>query len=180
MPKTQTTHPKKQAPENKPLNTSRYIGFYLTLLILSTVGTSFGIFGLFGIPEVIRQFELSPLYASLSLFNVLVILPVAIWALVLLWLKRPLGIWLKLGTYAVSIVSSAISLFAVSPIIKDFTKKALAEAAKSSDQKLSSSLVEGITSFTIYAGFTLAIAVSVIFGLLWWFAWKKQAEADSE
>lgn len=178
MTKTKT-HSKQHVIENTPLNTSRYTGFYLTLLILSTVGTTFGTFGLFGIHEAIRQFGISPIYATFSLVSILLILPVAIWALILLWLKQPLGIWLKLGTYAASITVTVGMLLSADPIVKGVTNKALTEVAKS-DQTISGSLIENITSFTFYASFALAIIVSVIFALLWWFAWKKQADADSE
>ena len=178
MTKSQTTS-KKHSPENKPLNTSRYTGFYLTMLILSTIGTFLGLFGLIGIPETIRQFSLSPVYASISLFNVLIVLPVSMCALILLWFKRPLGIWLKLSAYAASIVSAIGMLLSADAVIKDAAKQALAEVAQS-DQASSTSLIEGITTFAIYAGLSFAILVSIIFGLLWWFAWKNQSEADSE
>jgi len=179
MAKTKT-HTPKHVPENKPLNASRYTGFYLTLLILSTVGTSLGVGGLLNIPESIRNFEISPLYSILNLFTVLVILPVAVWALVLLWLKRPLGIWLKLGTYAASILCAVGLLILVSTghLIRDLANQAFDKIP--ADQKIDPLLIERVVSITLYIGLGLAIIASVVFGLLWWFAWKKQKEADSE
>ncbi len=172
-------HTTKQPVENKPLNASRYTGFYLTLLILSTVGTTFAFLGLIGLPDIIRQFSLSVPYAALSLFNIAVILPVSILALVLLWLKKPLGIWLKLGTYAASILVTIGLLLTVQPILDDITKEAIAELEKSS-QTVSTSLIETVTALGLYIGLGMAIVISVVFALLWWFAWKKQVEADSE
>jgi hypothetical protein len=178
MTNTQTTHHEVQ--KNKPLNESRYTGFYLTLLILSTVGTSMGIFSLIGVGEAIGQFGAAPLYTIFSLINVAVVLPIAIWALVLLWMKRPLGIWLKLGSYALSIICAIGLLLSAAPAIKNVAAQMIAESAQSSSKPLDASVIETIASVAIYAGISLSIIVSIIFGLLWYFAWKKQREADSE
>jgi hypothetical protein len=179
MTKTQKKT-KQKVERNTPLNATRYQGFYLTMLILSTVGTAFGIVGLWGIVDTIALFNDAPVYAILSLINVLVVLPVAIWALILLWLKHPLGIWLKLGTYAVSIICAIGLLFSAGPVIKVYLAEALAEMAKRPNQSVDASIVEGIATIALYAGIALTIMSSIAFGLLWYFAWKKQSEADSE
>ena len=168
MTKTKTTH-SVTAAKNPPLNASRYIGFYLTMLILSTVGTSFSLFNLIGIADTLQLFDKSPLFVIFDLVTVLVVLPVSIWALVLLWLKRPLGIWLKLSTYAVSVISYIVLLVTASPLIRYYTDQVLAEMAKS-DQTISTSFIEGFTAAMIYGGLVLSIIVSIVFGLLWYFA----------
>lgn len=179
MTKTKTT-PKHPVEKNTPLNATRYQGFYLTMLILSTVGTAFGVIGLWGVIDTIALFNTAPVYAVLSLINVIVVLPVAIWALILLWMKQPLGIWLKLSTYAVSILCSIGLLFSAGPVIKLYITEAVAEMAKTPNQSVDASIIESIATIALYAGIGLSILGSIAFGLLWYFAWKKQSEADLE
>jgi len=179
MTKTQPEHTKK-VQKNTPLNTTRYHGFYLTMLILSTIGTTLGVIGLWGIIDTIEMFDRSPVYAVFSLINVLVVLPIAIWALILLWFKHPLGIWLKLSTYGASIICAIGLLLSASPIITFLSSEAITQVRTSSDQALSNSFIESITTIALYGGLVLSIVVSIVFGLLWYFAWKKQSKADSE
>lgn len=178
MTKPKTTHTSTPT-KNVPLNRSRYTGFYLTLLILSTVGTTFSLFNLVGVVDTINLFSISPAFVIFNLVTTLIVLPLSIWALVLLWLKRPLGIWLKLGSYVLSIISYTGLLITASPMIRHFTDQALVEIAKS-NQPASASLVEAITTIGIYSGLAVSILISIVFGLLWYFAWKKQTEVDSE
>lgn len=178
MTKTKTTHSGTPT-KNTPLNASRYIGFYLTMLILSTAGTSFNLFNFVGITDTLQLFDKSPLFVIFDLVTILVVIPLSIWALVLLWLKRPLGIWLKLGTYTLSIVSYVVLLITASPIVRHFTDQVLAEMAKS-NQTVTTAFVEGFTATIFYGGLIISIVVAIVFGLLWYFAWKKQTEADAE
>lgn len=169
----------EEVTKNTPLNASRYIGAYLALLILSTLGTAFGLLGFINIPETMRQFEFAPAYAILTLFSIFIIQPTAVIALVFLWLKRPIGIWLKLATYAASIMTAIVVVFTAQPVIKDLVDQAIVEVKKS-NSTLDTSFIESITSFTFYAGLIISIVISIIFGLLWWFVWKKQVEADAD
>ncbi len=156
-----------------PLNRSRYTTFYLTMLILSTVGTSIGLIsGIFGLFSISEDFSISLIFGILNSINY-VILSISIWALVLLWLKKPLGIKLKIGTYAASILLIVGLALSSDPIIK----LAIEEASKDS-QGIDASSLEIFMTSIFYVGFTMSIVFSIVFGILWWKAWKIQIKAD--
>ena len=166
------------APQTTPLyQDGRYTKFYLTMLILSTIGTALGLFGLFTVPQSLNELNTNPALSIVSLFESLVILPVAIVALVLLWKKKLLGLWLKLGTYAASLLSVAVSLFFINDILKQSIDIAVKDIPANDTSR------EFITSFTttaLYGSLILTVVISLTFSLLWWFAWKNQVAADAQ
>lgn len=165
------------APQTAPLyREPRYTKFYLTMLILSTIGTSFGLLGLIAIPDILKELQTNPVNSVASLVDALLILPAAIVALVLLWRKQIFGLWLKLGTYAASVLTVIASFLVIDQTIKQATDIALKDIAQNEGGR---EFVVAFTSGAFYAGMILTIIVSVAFGILWWFAWKSQAAADA-
>lgn len=165
------------APQTTPLyKEGRYTKFYLTMLILSTIGTSFSLLSLFAIPQALNELRTNPTVSIVSLIDTLIVLPAAIVALVLLWQKKLLGLWIKLGTYAASILSVAVSFLFVNETIKQAVDIAVKDMPANDNSR------DFITSFTtvaLYGSMVLTVVVSITFGLLWWFAWKNQAAADA-
>ena len=156
---------------------SRYTGFYLTMLILSTVGTALSMFGLAEIATYIGYLNEHTVYAVTMLVSLVVVLPVSVVALVLLWLKKLAGIWLKLGTYVASIVAAIVTLFSGSDVLKLEAEKVLQETASAG---IPASTVNALVSGMFYVALVFGIIISIVFALLWWFAWRKQRQADTE
>lgn len=166
------------APQTTPLyQDGRYTKFYLTMLILSTIGTALGLIGLFTVPQSLNELNTNTALSIFSLFDTLIILPVAIVALVLLWQKKVLGLWLKLGTYAASILSVIVSLFFINDILKQTLDIAVKDIPA---DDASRDFVVSFTTTALYGSMILAAVISITFGLLWWFAWKNQAAADAK
>lgn len=155
-----------------------YTKFYLTMLILSTVGTSFGVLGFIGIPQLASDFSLSVSYGIFSVLSYINTL-IAVVALVLLWRQNIAGLWLKLSTYVASILIT-IGLYLTSgPIIDAAVTQAKEEAAKSS-QPIDGSFLSAFVTATFTVALIFTIIASVVFGLLWWFAWKRQIRSYDE
>lgn len=165
------------APQTTPLyKNARYTKFYLTMLILSTIGTAFGLINLISVPQALSELNTYSTSSIISLVTTFVILPAAIVALVLLWQKKILGLWLKLGTYAATILSVAASFLIIDQIIKLAIEAALKDIAADDGTR---EFVTAITTSAIYGGMALTVVASIGFGILWWFAWKNQAAADA-
>lgn len=156
---------------------SRYTGFYLTMLILSTVGTALSMFGLAEIATYIGYLNEHTVYAVTMLVSLVVVLPVSVVALVLLWLKKSAGIWLKLGTYAASVITAVVAAFSSSGVVKLEAEKILQENASAG---IPASTMNALVSGVFYAAIVFGILISIAFALLWWFAWRKQRQADTE
>lgn len=167
-------------PQNETPKESRYTRFYLTMLILSTVGTALSLTELWAIQPSINELTTNPVNSIANLISVLLIFPVSIAALVLLWLKKPLGIWLKLSTYAATIIVTAANLFVVEQTLKGVIAQAIAEEAKRGADRLPDNLIAAIFTGAYYTGLAITITSCIVFGILWWFAWRKQAAADSD
>lgn len=177
---TQQQEPKIVTSHSKTSKESRYTRFYLTMLILSTIGTALSFTELWAIQPSINELTANPVNAIANLVSALLILPVAIAALVLLWLKKPLGIWLKLSTYVATIIVTIANFLVIEKSLKSIIAQAIAEEAKRTTNKLSDDLITAIITNAYYAGFVIIIITSIVFGILWWFAWKKQVASDSE
>lgn len=157
--------------ERKP-----YTKFYLTMLILSTVGTGLGLLGLFGLPQALSEFSLSPGYAIVSLISYLN-LAAAIVALVLLWQQKVAGIWIKLSTYVASILLTIPFYITSGPVLQVAIDEAKQEMAKSS-AKLTGNFIEVIVTASFTAALVVTVLTSIAFGLLWFFAWRHQSKSD--
>lgn len=183
---THTTTPQEESPSTQPapaVNTpydapKKYETFYLVLLILSTISTTLGIFGLFGLTELPKYFSESLIYAIGLLGSVIAWL-ISIVALVLLWMKHPLGIWTKLTSYGFSIVGSILAMLGAVPIIKEATAQAITENAASGND-VDPGMLESFVAAGIYIAISLTIVFNIIFAILWYLAWKKQFKADHE
>ncbi len=166
------------APQTAPLyQEGRYTKFYLTMLILSTIGTSFSLISLFTIPEVLGELQTNPVNAITSLIQLFLILPASILALVLLWRKQILGLWIKLSTYVATLLVIAVSFIAIDQTIKQAIDAATKELGENDGAR---EFAIAFTTGAFYVGLILSAIVSIAFGLLWWFAWKSQAAADAD
>ena len=163
---------------NAPLGQKRYTNFYLTMLILSTVGTTLAITSIVNIPTTIKLYESAPAYAILGLAGYVVTL-VAFVALVLLWRKDINGLYLKIGTYATTVLLTIGLMLTGDAALKDIINKVMKEIA-SQGQTIDGSIITTLATAGFYASLVLGIIISITFGLLWWFAWKNQAKADTE
>ncbi|MNH27912.1 hypothetical protein D3C73_103610 [compost metagenome] len=175
QPQPLSTEP---VPQTTPLyQEGRYTKFYLTMLILSTIGTTLGLLGLIAIPETLNELQTNPINSITSLVQIFLILPASILALVLLWRKQILGLWIKLGTYAATILTIAVSLLAINQTIKQAVDIALKDIAADDGSR---GFVVSFTTGAFYAGIIMSVVVSITFAILWWFAWKNQAAADAK
>lgn len=156
---------------------TRYTKFYLTMLILSTIGTLFGGISLLSLPSTLALLEESRLYGGLSLILSVVWL-VSIVALTLLWRKHPLGIQLKLSCYIVSILATIGLVLSSAPIIELLTNDIEAELARSNPQNLSADMVSEVAHSAYYLGLSFSVTLSTAFFWLWRKAWHSQEVFD--
>lgn len=157
-----------------------YTTFYRVMLILSTIGTSFGVLGTLSLPELLASREHAPLYVACLLIMHAVTL-VSIAALVMLWQKKYMGYLLKLSTYAVLIIACVVALFGVDAYSQYSVDQSLTQLA---NEGISDSQIEQITRtvvpFFIKASVVLGIIQAAVFAILWRAAWKKQLAYDKE
>lgn len=159
---------------------SKYAPMYKVMLILSTIGTAFGVIGLFSLPELLAALDQSRLYVTCAVLlcaNTLV----SIAALVLLWQKNHTGYLLKLSTYLVVIVACAVSLFGVDSYSEYSVNKSLEQLTS---EGVNSPEIERMTRVVIPAATKASIVIGIVqagvFALLWRTAWKKQVLYDKE
>lgn len=147
------------------------------MLVLSTIGTSVGLFNLFSLPNTLALLDESRIYGGLYLILTIVWL-VSIVALVLLWKKHPLGIQLKLSCYIVSILVTIGLVLNSEPIVALLTADIEAELARSNPQDLSSSMVSDVARSAYYLGLSFSVMLSTGFFWLWRKAWQSQEKFD--
>lgn len=157
-----------------------YILRYRILLILSTLGTAVSLAGIQSLPSSIGQLSNYPVYSLASMLSLIVVLPLAIAALVLLWHKHPTGIRLKLLSYAIGAGLVIISLFTIPPTLIADTATRLAEQMSGQGYILTVQSAEALTELSVYSAFIFTLISYGIFARLWWTAWKKQCKADSK
>lgn len=157
-----------------PSNTKQYTNFYLTMLLLTTVFTGFGLAGL---PETIRSlgyFSVAPVYIALQAINFIVLL-ISIIGLVLLFRKQKLGIIIALSTYAASFILTIALLFFVDQIVDyTFTSLSAAEVKEAGGQRM----LESITGLILYITLLGSLVITLVYSTLWYFAWRGQQKAD--
>ena len=156
---------------------SRYTKFYLTMLILSTIGTFFGSIAILSLPSTIALLDVSRPYGSLSLILSAVWI-VSVVALVLLWKKHPLGIQLKLSCYIVSILATIGLVMSSEPIIELLISDIEAELMRSNPQELSADAVSDVARSAYYLGLSFSVTISTAFFWLWRKAWQLQEVFD--
>lgn len=168
-------------PKTSPEQTSRFTKFYKTMLILSTIGTSFTLYSLLSQSAGVQQnFEFSMLHGILVIANYAIV-AVSVAALILLWNKEPLGIKLKIGSYLATIVSSSIMIFISQPVID----KAITIFRERMDgqQGVTQEMIDigaSLVKPMYFMGLTSGIIIAGVFGILWWRAWKSQLEYDKK
>lgn len=163
---------------NKPLDEEKFTRFYKIMLILSTMGTSMAVVSIINLPATINLYATAPVNSILGLASYVVTL-LSVVALILLWRKDINGLYLKLGAYATTSLIAIGLLFTADFAIKDTTEKILDELAKQG-QSIDSSLIANVVNISIYTSIISTIVISVVFGMLWLFAWRKQAKTDAE
>lgn len=168
-----------QPEANHKANPEKYINFYKVMLILSTIGTSIALIAILNLRTAFDAVSIDPVYGIASIAGTLIGGTLSISALILLWQKHPMGIWLKLSSYAVSIVTSIVALFASSAILALTTKETIVELRNdAAEYGFNDAIIESIVHSTYYTAMILAIVASVVFAILWWRAWKKQVVHD--
>lgn len=165
-------------PTDLPLNAQRFTRFYLTMLILSSFGAVLPLLGVSAIADVARLWQIAPWYSVFLAINYIAIM-VSYGALALLWLKRPLGIRLKLTSYGLSIVASTGLLISGAAVLREVTLTALRQNDLAAT-KLDPAVVENLVSTIYYLGYSLSIVGAIGFALLWMTAWKRQQKADRD
>ena len=156
--------------------TKPYTRFYLTMLILSSIGTSAGLANLTSIQATLALMETSAPYVACLLISMLT-WAISVVALVLLWRKHPLGIQLKVSAYVVNILATIGMIITAAPIVDLLTSKVPPELTANSQ------LTEAAAANILEAGFYLSLCFSIIanvaFALLWLRAWRGQQRADT-
>ena len=155
----------------------KYTNYYLTLLILSTVGTGLSLTSLIEMPQVVGYLSTDTAYAVAWLLSMFFIWPMAVIALVLLWRKHPVGIWLKLGTYGLSIIATLVMAFTAGGIMQ---KELSAQLRDQATAGLSESTLMSITNAAFYASIVFSIIMAIAFALMWWFAYRGQVREDTD
>ena len=155
----------------------KYTNYYLTLLILSTVGTGLSLTSLIELPQVVGYLSTDTAYAVAWLLSVFFIWPIAVIALVLLWRKHLVGIWLKLGTYGLSIITTLVMAFTASGVLQKELSVQLRDQATAG---LSESTLMSIANAAFYASIVFGIIMAIAFALMWWFAYRGQVREDSD
>ena len=155
----------------------KYTNYYLTLLILSTVGTGLSLTSLIELPQVVGYLSTDTAYAVAWLLSMFFIWPIAVIALVLLWRKHPVGIWLKLGTYGLSIITTLVMAFTASGVLQKELSVQLRDQATAG---LSESTLMSITNAAFYVSILFSIIMAIAFALMWWFAYRGQVREDTD
>lgn len=167
------TPPPSEEPQRK------YITFYKVLLVLSTLGTLVSLTGISGLRGILEIAETEPAYAWISIAGLLVSLPLALAALLLLFHKHPAGIKIKLASYAVIIVTTLLSV----PFAGGALERAEEETLRQLEEQnlpLDPELISLTTTVVFYGAVAGTVIFSVLFATLWWNAWKKQVAYDTE
>lgn len=155
-----------------------YVRLYYVLLVLSTIGTFMSLTGVSSLPRVIEQFSEHPLYASIGLINLLVVLPVSIAALILLWRKHPDGIKLKLAAYAAAILLTFTGTFVTPQSSFEEATQATIENFERQGQSIDPEFARSLAETSFYGASWMLILSNIVFAHLWLKAWKQQIRAD--
>ena len=151
-----------------------YTTFYLILLILLTISTALGLFGLGSIDSTIASIGTQPGIAYITLAQQALTIVMAV-GLIYLYKKDKRGLNIILAGYGAAIIFSLLFLFFKDPLVQDIAGKIVQEGKGD----VTSDLAERIAN-TILTAVPIANAVaSGLFGVLWYFAWKKQIARDS-
>jgi hypothetical protein len=156
---------------------SRYTTFYKVMLILSTIGTSFGVLGLLSVPDIINEFSISPLF-GIGMIALSAIALVSIVALVLLWQKQVEGYILKIGSYVASIVAVFLCLLGAQPYVRWVIEQT--EGFPGDLSASEAAAVSSVIEFIFYAGLVMNIIINITLLLLWRSAWKRQLASDKK
>ena len=155
----------------------KYTNYYLTLLILSTVGTALALFGLLELPKTIGYLSTDTAYAVASLISMFFVWPLSAVAIILLWLKNPVGIWLKLGSYGLSIITTLVMAFTASGVLQKELSVQLRDQATAG---LSESTLTSIANAAFYVSIVFSVIMAIAFALMWWFAYRGQVREDTD
>lgn len=154
-----------------------YTPLYRTLLVLSTIGTMLALQGLSGLPLALAGLTDQPIASAIRLVNLLIGLPLAIAGLILLWRRHQVGLWFKLASYGVSVITAIVGFFAFHEVAQQSTDMVI-ESFKQSNVTTTTEQAAQLAEFSYFFALALSIGISLIFAWLWWMAWNKQAKHD--
>jgi magnesium-transporting ATPase (P-type) len=162
----------------KPLTVkspSKYTSFYLVLLILTTISAVFGVLSFGAIGTTLGYLQTAPIFAYNNLLQYLITILMVV-ALVFLYKKREMGLLLIISAYALTIISMIILPLATQPLVSETARQIVAD----SKGELTMEFAENF-SRTVFMSIAVIGAVSsILFAVLWYFAWKKQTKRDNQ
>jgi len=164
---------KHQKPD-KQKTSSKYVTFYLVMLILTTISVGFGLFNLVSIGTTIKYFDTAPLFAWLTIVQYAVTL-LMVAALVYLYKKKELGLHLLISSYGLTTICMTVVPIAAQPLVRE----AATQIVTDSKGEIAMDLAMNILQITFMSIAVANAFMSILFAVLWYFAWKKQVQRDS-
>ena len=165
-----TKRPKSDE-QNAP---SKYTTFYLVMLILTTISVGFGLLSLGSIGTTIKYFDTAPLFAGLTLVQYAVTL-LMVTALVYLYKKKELGLHFLISSYGLTTICMIIFPIAAQPLVHESAAQVVAE----NKGKITIDFATNILQVTFISIAVASAFMSILFAVLWYFAWKKQVKQDN-
>ena len=144
---------------------------------MSEQGWEISLFGMLELPKTIGYLSTDTAYAVASLISMFFVWPLSAVAIILLWLKNPVGIWQKLGSYGLSIITTLVMAFTASGVLQKELSVQLRDQATAG---LSESTLMSIANAAFYASIVFGIIMAIAFALMWWFAYRGQVREDSD
>lgn len=140
------------------------------MLILTTIGTAFSLWGVLDIYPLIAHFSAGPLYAGLMLAS-LAVLPLAVAALILLYRKQKLGLTLILTSLAINfVIGLGLLLCTDQMVAHTLASTASQDIAAFGDKDSFITFTKVLWYVITVIGELFVITAAV----LWHFAWQDQ------
>lgn len=155
-----------------------YTTFYLVLLILLTISTIFGLFGLGSIDDTIASIRTQPLLGYITLAQYAVTIAMAV-GLIFLYKKDKRGLILVLSGYGAAVIFSLLFLISRDSLVQDVANQIVSSGSNGTARITQESATQIANTIFILIPILNAFA-SILFGTLWYFAWKKQAAVDAK
>jgi hypothetical protein len=159
---------------NKQMAPPKYTTFYLVMLVLTSISVGFGVFNIAAIDTTINYLKTAPLFAILTFVQYGVTLLMVV-ALIYLYKKKELGLHLLISAYGLTTICMIIFPIATQPLLHEAVTQIVAERRGEITLEFATQVVH-ITFITIAVANAFS---SILFAVLWYFAWKKQSKKDS-
>ena len=153
---------------------SKYATFYLVMLILTTISVGFGLLSLGSISTTIKYFDTAPLFAGLTLVQYAVTLLMVV-ALVYLYKKKELGLHFLISSYGLTTICMIIFPIAAQPLVRESAAQVVAD----SKGEITIDFATNILQIMFMSIAVASAFMSILFAVLWYFAWKKQVKRDT-